>query len=372
MNPAMCTSARHVNPSTARPSHDPSSPGRQASVQLRRSGLGPAVSDGPMLVSDMLPFDATPPTPDLLRLDDGDQYLLYRGASNLIFGPQNAGKSHLTMKLIDQETRRGNAALLLDYEKGRNSTLVRVVEHQIGESQMHRIGYWHPQYAIEQIQYTVLDFAARHTMGTVIIDAVGAALALAGAGESDNGAVARWYYRSIHPIVQAGITVVLVDHTGHDYPHGRQVRHPVGASAKMRVITGTAVHMSMAKAFSRERPGFATLTCTKDNAGHFTEGDVIGQLRATPGSDGTVFTLEQAPTGRELAGQILSFVKKFAAENAGMGPSKNAIAHDVGHSEASRRAALDELEAAGLVRVERVGNAHRVCLASIPGSERGA
>lgn len=354
------TEPSHGAATTVKPDHSLLA-GRQAG-DAAASPSGRPGYDGPMLFSEMTDLDLNPPMPDLLRLGGAAGSLLYRGESNLIYGAPDSGKSHLVAMLVAQEARAGNGVLWLDFEKNPRTATVRLLEHGLEPCTLGKAAYWHPEHADEQVVYAALGFANRHRIGTVVVDSVGRALARAEVAENDNAGVERWYDSVVEPILRAGLTVVLIDHTGHDR-NGRPLGRPVGASAKLRQVTGTALYLKVARPYARGRAGHAVLVCAKDNNGQMLEGARVAELHVTPGPEGTVFELRPADQDGEgastLADEILVFVRAYQTQH-GCGPSKSEIAGKVGRGEAARKRALGELVGGRLVAIDTAGVAHRV------------
>ena len=247
----------------------------------------------PIIVGDWWDTPTTTATPSLLTVNNAEGEglgLFYPGRVNAIWGEPNRGKSLLCQHLAVHEAAEGRRTLTIDLEKPLAHFRSRIEMLGATRDTARHLGYWNPDRTLDSdAALDVIGFCNTHTIGTVILDAVGRATAQAGIDDNDNAEYRRWFDAVIMPLERAGLTVILVDHPRKDAgSQGGKAAplYPKGAGSKLDVIDGAAYAFVTIRAFSRDRSGHAQLVCAKDTEGARSVGDPAADMRVEPADDG--------------------------------------------------------------------------------------
>lgn len=235
--------------------------------------------------------------------------LLYPGRVNALYGTHTAGKTWTALYLA---SRNEGQTLFLDYEDTEAGVAARCMALSPGLASS--VSYFAPQGAVSAAALEA--FIAQHDITLVIIDSTGESLAAAGYDSNSEQDVTAWFTEVPDAIAALGPAVLLLDHIAKKQDG---TPSPIGSFRKSAAITGAQFALENRVGFSRLRPGWSRLTCTKDRNGFFATGEVVGRIDFTPDDGAMAVTFrrgEEETTrlhdSREQA--ILDYVHERMAE----------------------------------------------------------
>lgn len=236
---------------------------------------------GPTL-EGLLDGTVQPPRHDVGPIEGGG-YLLTSGAVSAIFGGPASGKTWTALRIVADVITQGERAMFIDLEDHAQGVLSRLLQLGVASEELIlRFDYISPAVALTELDRAALlevIEAARPTL--VVIDSTGEALAGDGLNGNDDTDVARWFARLPKAIAALGPAVLTLDHTPKNGPESGK-RYAIGSQRKLASLDGAGYRQDMATPFSKDRPGHATLTATKDRQGEYVDGQRVAELHVTP------------------------------------------------------------------------------------------
>lgn len=271
--------------------------GPEPAVTSEDARLEAALRRGPVRVSDFWDSEFVVVEPEVGAVEGGKP-LLYAGKSHSIAGEPGRGKSTLAIYLHLLEAREGRASLLIDYEKELGDFLSKLRSMGCTKDEASLIYYQRVKGDLRgrrsedgPTRVKVLaDFVGGAGVVLVSLDSLGRSLAAANLDENLSNDVRRWYDAVAQPLMEAGATVLLIDHVVKPPMQAKGFAKArtwaKGSGAKLEVITGAAFGADTKKPFSREQAGWMSVDCVKDNNGGHTEGRTVAELHVTPEGEG--------------------------------------------------------------------------------------
>ncbi len=197
--------------------------------------------------------------------------LIYEGSVHIIAGEPASGKSVLCYQWAIDSMRAGKRAILLDEEAGPRDALGKLVA--LGASTellKDRLTYLAPSGRnLDKLTAQFHALFSSGDVGVVVVDSLGAALAIAGRPENDNGEVGSFLTSVVLPLAEKyGVTVLLIDHK----TKGDTGRYSRGASIKLQ-LTAVQLAVVATQPFSKSKDGVMTIECNKNRFGDYAEGD---------------------------------------------------------------------------------------------------
>lgn len=273
----------------------PDAPAEPTAPQLEA-----ALRKGPVFLADFWDAEIEEVVPELLEID-GAPALLYVGESHALIGEPGKGKSLIAQLVHVREAQAGRVSLYIDLEKNFPKFLDRMRALGLTKEEARHVAYVRPSHGLRpEAMDVLLRFVAEWGVTVVTVDSVGRAMSRVALNENDNNDAQFWYDRVVEPFLQAGATVVLIDHTRKPDPAGGPQarglgRYGVGAGAKLRVITGAAYMLETVRPFSRKTAGAMKALVAKDNNGCRDEGEVAFVADVAPCPDGSISIELRAP-----------------------------------------------------------------------------
>ena len=275
---------------------------------------GQVEGDGEPLSAFEMPMDGSDldlaPTPMLERRDGAT--LFYDGKLNFLFGTPGSGKSFVALYCVHEALLRGRRAIYWDHEDtpgtlNRRSKLMGLDLADFwsdGQFKYLRPGLDGSTLAMAEVTAWI---AGGDGPTLVIIDSAESA-----GCPSDGADVAPWLAKIVQPFLDAGATVLVIDHV-LKRKEGRPLG-PIGSQHKLAKVDGAALYVSGVP-WTQKTDGHLTLYVHKDRHGAVPapigkavarlvgvhEGDYLALSIASPEAEDNI---EEAyiPTLRALAG----------------------------------------------------------------------
>ena len=143
---------------------------------------------------------------------------------------------------------------------------------------------------------------------------------------SDGSSITKWHDHYVTPWLQAGIDVIIIDHTAHNTDH----RVPVGSQSKIARVTGTALSLTP------NQTGGVTITLRKDNA-HTTDTGVHTPIAHMDITDTGIRLRPPHHTTHEPDTDPITFHQALRADQAGILSQRQAAAACNMHEATYRR-----------------------------------
>ncbi|MFT3832869.1 MAG: AAA family ATPase [Micropruina sp.] len=219
------------------------------------------------------------PRPDVCMTASGA--LFYDGKVNGLAGDSGAGKTWIALAGGLQEMRKGRPCVLLDYEDGPKTAVLRLRALGAPLDLIHDLlDYRQPVlHDPKAIAAMVAEVAGAY----VILDSTGESMSLAGLSSNDDGETGKWLGAIARPLSRAGCCVVLLDHMVKSNDGGLW---PIGSQRKRAGLDGAQYVAEVIEPFSRKKDGCVAIKVAKDRSGAEAAGDVATYVRFEPGFDG--------------------------------------------------------------------------------------
>ncbi len=292
----------------------------------------------------------------LLARDDS-RAVLIQGVRHLLFGPPGCGKSMLSIIAAKAAIQAGGAVVWLDWESPPWRTRWRWDHLGMDQVVMASPRAWH-QYqvpaliepenrpALHALLAAIQSLSSKGKPVLVVVDSASAA----GVPRDTGEAVAPWWGILANVWMEAGATVLIIDHS----PHGDPSR-PVGSGDKTAQVD-LSLRAIGGPCWTPETDGEVRLQVAKDRDGLVGQtGDSLATFvgtwatRHSPalGVDERSFSLAIKPPGEGIT--VADRVRAFLAENPDELHSQAAIERAVtGNSEAIRETVRQLHEAGAL------------------------
>lgn len=304
------------------------------------------------------------PMPEVFLRADG-RATFYRGQVNALLGYSESGKSLVAQAATVAEIEAGRNVVYLDHESDVVSVVARLVA--LGANPDHlepRLHYMNPEGDLTPAEAEVfLEYLERLEPALVVVDGLIAAMEAQGLEVNSNRDAATIFRTYLTPLTMCGAAVVLIHHLPKG---GSSGGHGLGAGTLKNLVRGTQLEVTTADKTRHTpgRKGKSTLTIAKDSAGGvrmFGTGNkwATFETESTPTGETdrygrplfrTAWSLEVATPWHGPTG-CMEAVSRFI-ENAGEPVSQRAVlAADLGSgfTDATRKDALDKLEAGGYI-----------------------
>jgi len=188
-----------------------------------------------------------------------------------VAGEPASGKSVLCYRWAIDVMRAGKRAVLLDEEAGPRDALGKFVAlGASAELLKDKLTYLEPGGRnLDRLTAEFHALVSSGEVGVVVVDSLGAALAIAGRSENDNGEVGAFLTSVILPLAERyGVAVLLIDHK----TKGDVSRYSRGASVKLQ-LTGVQLNVVAVRPFSKGQNGQLVVECNKNRFGDYAQGD---------------------------------------------------------------------------------------------------
>ena len=259
---------------------------REARQEAAADDEGGQVEGGEPLSAFEAPMDgsdlALAPTAMLERKDGAT--LFYDGTLNFCFGTPGGGKSWLALHCIHETLLRGRKAIYWDHEDTPGTLSRRSMKLGLNLADNWRDG----QFKYLRPGLDGSDVAMTEAM-TWIADGDGPALIVIDSAESagcpsDGADVAPWLTKMVQPFLDAGCTVLVLDHV----PKRKEGRPlgPIGSQHKLARVNGAALFVSGVP-WTGKTDGYLVLTNHKDRHGQLPApiGKAVARLIGTHEAD---------------------------------------------------------------------------------------
>lgn len=203
--------------------------------------------------------------PVVLTRSDGSK-LLYPGKINNLLGHSESGKSWLALDAVAEVLRRGESAMMIDFEDSPAGVLPRLVALGLTEAQIDHLAYISPEDPLGPAELAALGeelTSARPSL--ILLDGVNAGMVLMGLKINDNDDAGRFDRALLRPLAATGAVVLTVDHLPKD--REKETAGGIGAQNKRAMVTGCAIRVDVVKPFGRGQTGRLKLTVDKDRPG---------------------------------------------------------------------------------------------------------
>jgi hypothetical protein len=219
-----------------------------------------------------------PPEPELLAVTGKDSRasrVIGRGTVTVIMGARSSGKTWVTATWAAQELRADGIVFWLDFER----------QERLLAAKMHVLGV--PEHVLAaQFRYTaqlppaerlVRDVREAANAGHRVLFVADAFRTLQsrvapGTSAIDGDAVEQVYVEYLTPVVEAGATVVLLDHMA------KTGGGTVFGSERKESAPDYVIKVEKVVPFGVSERGFSSLTMTKDRYGKTAEGTAVAYL----------------------------------------------------------------------------------------------
>jgi DNA-binding transcriptional ArsR family regulator len=331
---------------------------------------------------------ATPPPAEILARTDGLN-LLYAGKIHYFIGESESCKTWAAALAAMDVITAGGMVLWIDYEDEAATLVERL--RALGATREQITGgvhYIHPEEATQLKDGRITaggvqfgELLAAHPYRLAVIDGVTEGMTTEGLDPVGTDSAAIWARRLAKRIAAHGAAVVSLDHVpkgNHDGP----TKYALGSQHKIAGLTGAAYVFEVRRSFHRatsENPevnGEVVIKVSKDRPGHVRAGAVgfekvkpiaVMELTAYPdgGVTGRLLPPDQVTTGPPE--KLMTAIADQLDYTDGL--SGRQVVEALGGKAETIRAALKYMTEAGLVTVQKQGNAHRHYLTDLGKAE---
>jgi hypothetical protein len=201
--------------------------------------------------------------PEPKRLFNG---LFYVGALHSLAGPPDSGKTFIAYRAALQELREGNPVVVLDEENGREVVTEKLLDLGATPDELVRLAFVEsPGRQWDAADWAGLAQLLDSTRPTlVIIDSVGAFMAVAGKDENVAADVSPFYKGLSDLARRYNPAVAVLDHVPKSEQASRYAR---GSGAKLQLVD-VGYMVEAIHPFNRHQDGLLRLIVTKDRRGY--------------------------------------------------------------------------------------------------------
>ena len=189
-----------------------------------------------------------------------EKSILLKGKVHFLFGEADTGKSWAALWLIKRAIDRGEGVVYFDTENGQRIIAERLGLLGVDAGRVDELLRYYPFPDLSgdpDVVAAYQDLLDEFQPDLVVFDSLANFLGSSGLEESSNDDLIKWAANYTRPARAKGITVVVLDHTGHDGDHER------GASRK-RDEADVRWLVKCPKPFDRDTVGQLTLRRMKD------------------------------------------------------------------------------------------------------------
>ena len=205
-----------------------------------------------------------PTMPTIMEVE-GALPLFYRERVNLLFGESGGGKTWIALAALAETVRKGERALMIDYEDNPNGIAERLVALGVTLEQMQLIDYINPTRSMSSGWDAMADTPRIYAL--VVLDSTGEAMAAGGVNSNDDGEVAQWFAIVKRFLRLPGKpAVITLDHVPKNQEG--QLLFSIGSQRKRAAITGASYRVDTLKEPAKGKDGKLKLTVAKDRPGN--------------------------------------------------------------------------------------------------------
>jgi hypothetical protein len=338
---------------------------REVLERLQRIEIGPSSDSSwsPLDLGPVLSGDREPVRPEILG--EAGRALLYPGKVHAIYAEPEALKTWLALEACRPILTAGGSVMFFDYEDNEGEIVERLRALGVSDDAINKdFIYVRPTERIGSQWKRVAALVVWVKPDLVVIDGVTEAMTVEGLKLESNTDVAVFYERLTRPIAKLGPAVLMVDHVVKS--RDDRGRYALGGGTKLSGVDGAAFRVETADPFGRGLTGRFRLYVTKDRPG-FVSGQAVGLKRlvaevvAVSNDDGSEvsITLEQ-PQGPVSDWKPTRYMERMSRhlEDFPDGLSLRVWLQGVDGGRKYKEQAIDQLVAAGNVRMESKRNAH--------------
>jgi hypothetical protein len=296
----------------------------------------------------------TAPGPTMLARDDG-LCLLYTGKVHAFNAEPESGKSWLALWATAERILAGEHVVYLDFEDDGATIDGRLQALGLEPDQIDAgLSYIHPHDPVDAVATAQLErVLAEHHPTLVVIDGVTEVMSINGWSINDNDDIARFFLALPKRIARHGPAVVLIDHVVKDKES--RGRYGIGGQHKLAGIDGATYTLEVTRPWGLGLDGASRISVTKDRPGHVRggslEGRFVGEFRGQSIDGGAMHCSLSARShtggapARTRPTNLMEQVSKAVRElnEAGVEPTKNAVANEVPSKKANVLIAIDQL-----------------------------
>lgn len=256
-----------------------------------------------------------PDKPSLLQITGkgANQYsaVVIEGTITVLSAKRASGKTWVTSLWAAQVMRAGGNVFWFDFERQPRGLVQKLRSVGVLDNTMRN--QLHYSAALAPPEYLLPLITAYRATGKPVLLVVDAFRTLQGkvapgSSANDGDAVEQVYMECLTPAVDAGATVVLLDHmpkNGDGSTFG---------SERKESAADYVIRLEKVEPFSKVKPGFAMMTCGKDRYGDIAEGDPVGYLWVPGDGSKSGKSIEEYPSEPALR----NWSPNEAAELAGV------------------------------------------------------
>lgn len=201
--------------------------------------------------------------------------VVIEGTIVVLSAKRASGKTWTTALWAEQVMTAGGHVIWLDFERQPRGLAEKLravgVPKHIMKGQLHYSAVLPP---VTELTSAIATYRATGKPVLFVVDAFRTlqGSVLPGSNANDGDAVEQVYIEYLTPAVEAGATVVLLDHIAKNGDGS------TFGSERKESAADYVIRLEKTEPFSKTKPGFASLTCAKDRYGNFSEGDPLGYL----------------------------------------------------------------------------------------------